>query len=141
MELITKLPDCEVEEATTYINISLLYIRHGRYDEAEAYISKALDIFKRDKGRKYKDAHYGAALSAYGDLHLKRGEYAKAVEAYEEALTEIARSYGYSNTAYRATCENCIAAYESIILNNGGNNGQQEDNEYCLLYTSDAAVE
>ena len=132
LELITKLPDCEVEEATTYINISLLDIRHGRYDEAEAYISKALDIFKRDKGRKYKDAHYGAALSAYGDLHLKRGEYAKAVEAYEEALTEIARSYGYSNTAYRATCENCIAAYESIILNNGGNNGQQEDNEYAL---------
>lgn len=132
LKLITKLPECEVEEATTYINISLLDIRHGRYDEAEAYISKALDIFKRDKGRKYKDAHYGAALSAYGDLHLKRGEYAKAVEAYEEALTEIARSYGYSNTAYRATCENCIAAYESIILNNGGNNGQQEDNEYAL---------
>lgn len=114
LELIRELPDCEVEEATTYINLSLLYIRRGEYDEAEQYILRALEIFKRDKGRKYKDAHYGAALSAYGDLHLKRGEYKKAAEVYEEALTEIARSYGYQNSAYRATCENCIAAYEGL---------------------------
>lgn len=115
LELIKELPNCEVEEATTYINLSLLYIRHEEYAEAEQYILKALEIFKRDKGRKYKDAHYGAALSAYGDLHLKMGEYKKAAEIYEEALTEIARSYGYQNTAYRATCENCIEAYEGLV--------------------------
>lgn len=116
LELIKKLPDCEVEEATTYINLSLLNIKHEEYEQAQDYILKALDIFKRDKGRKYKDAHYGAALSAYGDLHLKKGEYEKAVDNYEEALTEIARSYGYSNTAYRATCANCIEAYEGLML-------------------------
>ena len=118
LDIIRELPDCEVEEATTYVNLSLLYIRQEEYDDAEEYILKALRIFGRDKGRRYKDAHYGAALSAYGDLHLKKCEYEKAVESYEEALTEIARSYGYSNTAYRATCENCIAAYEGLIGEN-----------------------
>ena len=72
LDIIRELPDCEVEEATTYVNLSLLYIRQEEYDDAEEYILKALRIFGRDKGRRYKDAHYGAALSAYGDLHLKK---------------------------------------------------------------------
>lgn len=114
LEIIRKLPDCEVEEATTYVNLSLLYIRSGEYADAENNLMKAFAIFERDKGRKYKDAHYGAALSAYGDLNLKKGEYSKAVEVYEEALSELARSYGYNNSAYRATCENCIEAYKNL---------------------------
>ena len=119
LEIIRKLPDCEVEEATTYVNLSLLYIRNGEYTDAENNLMKAFAIFERDKGRKYKDAHYGAALSAYGDLNLKKGGYAKAVEAYEEALSELARSYGYNNSAYRATCENCIEAYSSLAATGG----------------------
>ena len=119
LETIRKLPDCEVEEATTYVNLSLLYIRNGEYTDAENNLMKAFAIFERDKGRKYKDAHYGAALSAYGDLNLKKGEYAKAVEAYEEALSELTRSYGYNNSAYRATCENCIEAYRGLEATGG----------------------
>lgn len=122
LEIIRRLPDCEVEEATTYVNLSLLYIRNGEYTDAENNLMKAFAIFERDKGRKYKDAHYGAALSAYGDLNLKKGGYAKAVEAYEEALSELARSYGYNNSAYRATCENCIEAYRGLEATGGSAN-------------------
>ena len=119
LEIIRTIPDCEVEEATTYVNLSLLYIRQEEYGEAENNILKALEIFKRNKGRKYKDAHYGAALSAYGDLYLKKGEPARAAELYEEALPEIARSYGYNNDAYRTTCANCIDAYSCLATTDG----------------------
>ena len=114
LALIKSLPDCKVEEATTYINLALLYIKQGNYDTAEESIKEALAIFDEDKGKKYKDAHYGAALSAYGDLNYKRGNYKAAVSIYEEALTEIARSYGYNNSSYRMTCENCIMAYRAL---------------------------
>ncbi|MGN1186908.1 MAG: DUF4125 family protein, partial [Lachnospiraceae bacterium] len=119
LALIKSLPDCKVEEATTYINLALLYIKQEKYDTAEENIKEALAIFEDDKGKQYKDAHYGAALSAYGDLKYKRGEYKEAAAIYEEALTEIARSYGYNNSSYRMTCENCILVYKALTQSSG----------------------
>ena len=119
LALIKNLPDCKVEEATTYINLALLYIKQEKYDMAEENIKEALAIFEDDKGKQYKDAHYGAALSAYGDLKYKRGDYKEAVAIYEEALTEISRSYGYNNSSYRMTCENCILVYKALAESSG----------------------
>ncbi len=119
LELIKNLPDCKVEEATTYINLALLYIKQEKYDMAEENIKEALAIFEDDKGKQYKDAHYGAALSAYGDLKYKCGDYKEAAAIYEEALAEIARSYGYNNSSYRMTCENCILVYKALTESTG----------------------
>lgn len=110
LEIIRGLPDCLVEEATTYTNLALVYIKLEEYDRAEEELKKALAIFERDKGNEFKDAHYGAALSAYGDLYYKRGSYEKAADIYERALSEISRSYGERNSSYEMTCENCIEA-------------------------------
>lgn len=110
LEIIRGLPDCSVEEATTYTNLALVYIKLEEYDRAEMELKKALVIFEEDKGNEFKDAHYGAALSAYGDLFYKQGKYIQAVDFYQRALSEIARSYGETNSSFEMTCENCIEA-------------------------------
>lgn len=98
-----------IQQATTRCNLAVTLIRRSReladiedaeeagrlYDEAMAYLKKALDIFEKDGGR---DFHYGAALSAMGDALYIKDRFEEAAEYYEKALNEMEKHTGKTDS-------------------------------------------
>ncbi len=89
----------EILEATSYNNLAELYRTQGRYEKAEPYYDKALEIRRRVLG----EDHPSTATS-YNNLALlykTQGRYEEAEPYYEKAL-EIRRSIlgeNHPNTA------------------------------------------
>ena len=48
-----------------------------------------------------RDFHYGAALSAMGELQLQKGYYDQSKYYYEKALTELEKHVGKTEYYYR----------------------------------------
>lgn len=100
LALLKTLNGVDAENATTHSNLALSLMALGQLDEAENHIREALAIFESTNG--LRDAHYGAALAAAGELYSLRGDHAAAVRYYEQALPEIERSFG-KNDGYQST--------------------------------------
>ena len=94
--LLAPLPGVDAEIATTHSNLALSLIALQRLDEAAREIEKALALFER--GPEPRDAHYGAALAAAGQLSYLRGDHRQAAQYFEAALPEIARSFGKNDS-------------------------------------------
>jgi ATP/maltotriose-dependent transcriptional regulator MalT/DNA-binding SARP family transcriptional activator len=73
------------QEAIAHLNIARLKIVQGRLDEAESHLGLALD---RCQLFNLKSAT-AETLEAFGNLYRERGEYARAMDYYDEA----ARAY------------------------------------------------
>lgn len=109
--ILSPLSGVDAEIATTHSNLALSLLAMHRLDEAEAHLTQALAIFERGSGP--RDAHYGAALAAAGELAALRSDYAAAMRYYERALPEIARSFG-KNDGYWATARNLEQARKKL---------------------------
>jgi tetratricopeptide (TPR) repeat protein len=73
-----------------YINLSVILLQKGQLDEAEKYMVDLL-----------KDSATGKLLVNMANIHLKRGETAKATVLYEQALKQDGNSrFVQSNYAY-----------------------------------------
>ncbi len=78
----------EFKEA--YMNLAVVLIQTGKLDEAEKYVSELL-----------KDSNSAKMLVNMANIHLKRGETAKAALYYQEAMKKGENSkYVRSNYAY-----------------------------------------
>ncbi|MBR0085081.1 MAG: tetratricopeptide repeat protein [Lachnospiraceae bacterium] len=74
-------------QATTRVNLALVMMGQGRStEETGRYLQEAITIFE---GEGIHDLHYGAALSALGDLKAKEEQYADAAKYYEKALAAV----------------------------------------------------
>ncbi len=132
LDIVKKLENCEIEQATTYTNMALMEIKLGLLDMAEKHLIKALNIFEADKGEVYKDSHYGAALAAMGDLYFSRADgicdstvdgqnineaakklYTNAMQAYQKAMNELEHCYG-RNSAYELIYNKYIEVYNRV---------------------------
>ena len=89
-----QVKDLSTKEAISLTNIALSKQHMDRDAEAEELLSQALSFFT---GLTPSDFHYSAALSGMGDLCLRRGEYERAAEYYETALSEIRFHMGVNN--------------------------------------------
>ena len=76
-----------------------------RIDEAEEILKPAIDIFAKDNPSDY---HYSAALSAYGDIKMVRGELEEACKYFELALKEIEHHMG-KNKFYEIVEDNLFS--------------------------------
>lgn len=101
----------DAEIATTYSNLALSLIALQRLDEAAREIEKALALFER--GPEPRDAHYGAALAAAGQLSYLRGDHRQAAQYFEAALPEIERSFG-KNDSWHTTARNLEQARKML---------------------------
>lgn len=119
LDIIRKLPDCEVETATTYTNLGLLYLGLGRKNAAMEELNKARGLFERESGK--KDAHYGAALGGLGQAYYEAGDYDTSVAMYEKAIQEVEESFG-RNESYELLCDNCI-----FVCEQSGNKKKAEE--------------
>lgn len=111
LAILMPLAGAEAEVATTHSNLALSFLALHRFAEAECEIQAALALFEQGPGP--RDAHYGAALAAAGELAYQTGNYREAVRYFEKALPEIAQSFG-KNDGYHTTARNLELAKQML---------------------------
>lgn len=104
------------EEAVTYANLAGTCMQLDELEEARDYADRAIWAF-REQG--VGDAHFGAALSALGAYHYKKGNYAAAEAAFLEAMGIMEVSLGRNDYYYRLE-ENVRACREAGRAGKGG---------------------
>ncbi len=92
VDIITEMPECKIELATSLVNLGEVRSRLGKYDTAEKNLRSAISIFEKESGG--KDIHYSAAFAALGALYYYKGDFNESVQNYKRALELIERDFG-----------------------------------------------
>lgn len=92
LALIRTLSENESEIATTLINMSHTYMALDRLYEASDVLKQAMDYYEAPACR--HDPHYGAALSAMGQLAFYKGDYHTAAHWLQKALQKESELFG-----------------------------------------------
>lgn len=98
LAIVKNIPEAVIELAVTYTNLAASYMKAGNVTEAENAIGESLAIF--EDGRT-QDFHYGAALSAKGDIYVAKKEYHKAAETFEQAMLALRSHVGLTHAYFR----------------------------------------
>lgn len=110
IEIIKHVPGYPIEMATSYTSLSSIYIKQGKYDEAEQSLITAERIFL-DAGP--ENPHYAAALNNFGELYYKVNDFKKSAEYFEKSLSLIGKVYG-ETSAYGLVCSNLAKVYSDM---------------------------
>lgn len=102
LRILQNYPDRQMEAATNFTNLGLLYLKTGDYESGKKCVAQAVSMFE---ALDTPASHYSAALSALGEICYHEKDYEQAVSWYERTLTEIEKHYGL-NLAYAVVCEN-----------------------------------
>ena len=100
--ILRNYPDRQMEAATNFTNLGLLYLKTGDHESGKKCVTQAVSMFE---GLDTPASHYSAALSALGEIYYHEKDYEEAALWYEKTLTEIKKHYGF-NLAYAVVCEN-----------------------------------
>ncbi len=100
--ILQNYPDRQMEAATNFTNLGLLYLKTGDYESGKKCVTQAVSMFE---ALDTPASHYSAALSALGEICYHEKDYGLAIEWYEKTLAEIKKHYGF-NLAYAVVCEN-----------------------------------
>ncbi|MBQ4259675.1 MAG: DUF4125 family protein [Lachnospiraceae bacterium] len=109
LAIVALYEDAVIPKATSMANLAaslIVLATQESYEEAEAYLKEALQIYENDGGR---DFHYGAALVAMGDLMMAKEDYVRASSYYEKGLLEVEKHTGI-NDNYKRVQEKCAFA-------------------------------
>lgn len=109
-----------IKIAITCSNLAASLLRIHAKQEAEEYLNRALKIFMEDGER---DFHYGAALSAMGELQFQKENYKEAKKYYEKALAELEKHVGKTEYYYR-TLDN-LEQVEKALASGKGNSDSE----------------
>ncbi len=120
LEIIEPYGDV-IKIATSCSNLAGSLMRIGALEEAEVYLERSLSIYIEDGER---DFHYGAALSAMGELQYRKKNYSQSYSYYLKALEELEKHVGKTEY-YERILEN-LKLVEEAIKNE---EKEQEDNE------------
>ncbi len=103
-------------QVTTLSNIAALYNNLGQYDKALEFYNQALTIYQAvnqqrlDKNREFKNKlGEGQTLNNIGEVYQSLGQYAKALEFYQQALV-IFREIG-DKAEEKTTLNNMAVVY------------------------------
>jgi tetratricopeptide (TPR) repeat protein len=97
MQMITEGTGDDHELATSYNNLSNIYLKMGDYDKARAANDKALRIYDR---MPKENVHHAAALLTFAKLNMGRGRLSEVREAFAQALELTEHFYG-KNREYK----------------------------------------
>lgn len=103
--------DSRTDLATSKTNLALLQFKMGEYQKAEALLTEAIALFR--KNTEGTDAHYSAALAGMGEACFHAQKLQEALTYYEEALREVKLHFG-ENMSYALLCTNCAAVCEKL---------------------------
>ena len=118
--ILQNYPDRQMEAATNFTNLGLLYLKTEDYESGKKCVLQAVSMFE---ALDTPASHYSAALSALGEICYHEKDYREAVVWYEKTLAEIEKHYGF-NLAYAVVCENLSHVYREA--------GKPEKAEECL---------
>lgn len=104
IEIVEKQEDARMELATSKTNLALLFFKLKENEKAETLLSEAVSIFQQNG--EHTDAHYSAALAGLGEACFHMGRLQKALDFYEQSLTELEKHFG-KNASYGLLCGNC----------------------------------
>lgn len=124
---IVTAKEAAFEIAVTYANLAGTCMQLNEPEEAYDYAGRAIHDFKEQGVR---DAHFGAALSALGTYHYKKGDYAAAEKAFLEAMDIMEANLGRNDYYYRLqeNAKACREAAESVYAADGGSEGSRAEN-------------
>lgn len=112
------------ERAVSLNNLAAIYEKLGNYEAAEQTVEKSISILKNlDGGR---NAHYPTALNTAALIRYRRNDYAKAADAFREALEKTEQIYG-KDMDYANGCLNLADALYKL-----------DEPEKAALYTEEA---
>lgn len=100
--ILQNYPDRQMEAATNFTNLGLLYLKTGDYESGKKCVMQAISMFE---SLNTPASHYSAALSALAEIYYHEKDYEQAIAWYEKTLAEIKKHYGF-NLAYAVVCEN-----------------------------------
>lgn len=109
--IIKRLPNAQIELATTHTTLACRYMKKQRYKEAEENLFLAEQIFLRQEGK--VDVHYAATLTALGELYYHKCNYNVSAQYFEKSLKHIKENYG-ENGAYLTVRKNLEQVYEKM---------------------------
>ncbi|MCM1261565.1 MAG: DUF4037 domain-containing protein [Butyrivibrio sp.] len=110
--IVDKEKGAGMKKASTLANLGAAMIQlpdKEDKDKAAEYIKEALTLFEEDGG---KDFHYGAALSAMGDVYYGEKDYINAAAYYQRALLEVYKHTG-RNDNYDRVYEKYLGAVKA----------------------------
>lgn len=113
--LVMTNPEYRIKKAISHTNLAMCLMKNEDYDEACYNLDEAIAIFDAESEVDY---HYGAALSAMGEIRFIKGEYAEAAECYKKALGEVKKNTGFS-VAYELTYQNLCQTLQRFIIDEG----------------------
>ena len=116
LSLIREIPGSEEEQAITHTNLAVLLGNTGRPEEEEEELEQALFLFREMNCD--NNPHFAAALSAMGNCCFRRGEYARALDAYEQAARLMLKLFG-KNREYEVILHNAKQARQKIAESGG----------------------
>ncbi len=119
LEVVDLYEEALIPQANTRTNlaVTLLQLQDEKaYSEAMKYLSQALAIYEKDGG---KDFHYGAALVAMGDAHMRKKEYDTASKYYARGMEEVKHHVGETDNYSRIEekYQYCISCLENTACN------------------------
>lgn len=88
----------EFEVAVTYANLANTCLQLEEAEEAFDYARRAVEDFEK---LSVEDAHYGAALTAFGIYYHKKEEYVIALEFFKRAMRIMEKNLGRNEYYYR----------------------------------------
>lgn len=92
ISIISRLPENRVELATSMVNLGEVQARMEKFDQAQASLERALQIYEEETDG--RDPHYAAATAALGNMYFYRKEPEQAAPYFRKALQLIERDYG-----------------------------------------------
>lgn len=102
LDIMLLLSHCEVEQATSYINIAQIYLSIHKFKESQLYLKKGINLFQTYAPQ---DPHYFAALSLLANQLYLNHQYQDAITIYEDVLIKIESVYG-KNKDYHIVLDN-----------------------------------
>lgn len=93
-------------------NISLLYHTTGRFNEADKYTAKMLEVNEKQYGKTH--SAYASALNNRAMLLKDLGKYAEAERLIDQALGIVKKNEGKNNTPYAIMTNNKAILFQTI---------------------------
>jgi CHAT domain-containing protein/tetratricopeptide (TPR) repeat protein len=93
-------------------NMGQIYKLTGRFEEAELYYTKALQLYLDLNGKIHED--YSASLTSLGALYYTIGSYKKSASFFMEAIKVDERLYGKKDPSYANALNDLAALYDKI---------------------------
>jgi len=96
--------------ANVYRAYSMAYFRGGEYDKQLSYLNKAMAACKKEKT--HDSAKFQISLlSNLGGYYVKKGNFQKGLDIYNQYVTETVKEYGESHTMTASAYMNLAIAY------------------------------